>query len=253
MAVGAVDRWQWRRPPQPRRHPGDGSHRYQPLSVHLMDRLMLPQVRHPPKTLPTFRARKVIPGTDLRALLQFGSVFVRSRFVPSTMRGEIRRTIKDFIAFGTTVLHMYNSGATMLGQTKCILIQFPTKSAHIIANVIFDFCQFRFRFLRHLDHIECRIDVAFSHHKCLIRSQFAYDGPRYRGTVVFIEIQFSGDFRTFRHRCWFLLNWHLGSGGWSLILRTGCTWGCYGRLIFHTQVQWTSCQFQWFRISQILL
>lgn len=125
---------------------------------------MLPQVRHPPETLPTLRAGEVVSSGCVRCvgtLLQFG-FFGWSRFVPSAVRSEIRRTVEDFIAFRTTVLHMDDSGAAMLGQTKSVLVEFSAQSANVVADVVFDFGEFRFRFLCNFDDVEGWIYVAFA-------------------------------------------------------------------------------------------
>lgn len=57
---------------------------------------------------------------------------------------------------------MDDSGAAMLGQTKSVLVEFPAQSANVVADVVFDFGEFRFRFLCNFDDVEGWIYIAFA-------------------------------------------------------------------------------------------
>jgi hypothetical protein len=79
--------------------------------------------------------------------------------MPSSMRGQISRTAKYFVAFGTTIFDMDDAGAAMSGQLKCIFILFLTQATDVSTDFILYLGQLLPCLLCDLDGVEGRVNV----------------------------------------------------------------------------------------------
>lgn len=94
--------------------------------------------------------------------------------MPSTMRGKVCRTRKDFVTLWTPIFNMDDASTAVSGQFESVFIFFLTKSTEIGTDFIFYFAQLFPRFVCHFNSVKCRVNVSTSGDLESLR-KFGYD------------------------------------------------------------------------------
>lgn len=119
------------------------------------------------------------------------------RFVPSPVRGQVRRAVEYLAALRTPVFHVHYAGTTVLRQLKGVIVEFLTQLADVVANFVLDFVYFCAGLGSRLYEVVRAVNVPVVYHRSLLfGGQVPDDAAGNWRSSVLIKVNFSG-------RLWF--------------------------------------------------